>query len=139
MNWVEQLSHALRRRARGPYVSCWSFVVGVMDELHGIALPLPRALPTDLAFNRPMEATRAVVRMLRRYPHTKVDGEIEPGDLVLVRVTKGVGHALIAGPTPNTLWHCDVGGVWYTGVGPWKSRIVRVVRSLCREDWRARL
>lgn len=109
-----------------------------MDELHGFVLPLPRALPRDLAFNKPMQATRAAVELLHRYPHTRIrEGDLESGDLMLVRITKGVGHALIVGPNPKTLWHADVGGIWYTGIGPWKSKIVGVFRAKYREDWKS--
>jgi hypothetical protein len=69
------------------------------------------------------------------------DGSLEPGDWVVTGPAGGgPGHAMVVGPRPNTLWHCNRGpGVCWTGIGLAMNdqAIHRVYRFLDRNRWQA--
>lgn len=99
-------------------------------------LPLVKAIPPDTALHDPKKAVRAVRAIAGRYPNEIIrNGEVEPGDIVIVAVGKGPGHVMIVGPQPNTLWHCmQTAGVVRTGFENF-GRVLRVWRGKDRHLW----
>lgn len=102
----------------GVGVDCVRFVVAIADWLHGFdteALPPPPVLPRQTSLHNASLAW-SVVRWLReRYKPNqtiwKPDDssfpfpELRPGDILCVKTEIHPGHAMIAGPRPNELWH----------------------------------
>lgn len=132
-------------QVKGPQggVDCVRFVCAVLDELYGTKrIPIPE-LPNDVAMHSRDTAFAAMRFLLRAYePHREVvDGILEPGDVLVVAMPGGgPGHAMIAGPDLNTLWHATgrevqragIGFLW-AGYSDWK--LSAVYRVLDRERW----
>lgn len=152
IDWKRELELVLRKWHRTPYVPdgrtprvaacCYGFVVGVLDELHGLTGTPPETVSNQLAMHDATAATRYALKLVERYPseELRLVGYVpEPGDVLFVRVGHGVGHAGIVGVNPLQLWHADLGvGVTYSGVGVWLGRTLRAYRSKERHLWFSR-
>jgi len=103
---------------KGVGVDCVHFVAGVLSELFGLQVPVPRH-PSSLAVHAPREAFRTVKHLCRRFPHQVLRGPVqalEPGDIAVKRIGKGPGHVFIVGTAPYTAWHAvESVGVVQTG------------------------
>jgi cell wall-associated NlpC family hydrolase len=147
-DWRMALSAVLSKWKGTPYVPggstpgvgtcCYGFVAGVLDELHGLVRPLA-FMSSGLGVNNPVAATRAALELVRRYPSVEVQphGYLpEPGDVLMIRVGAGIGHAGIIGVDTREFWHADRGaGVQYSGLGVWRQKVVRIYRSSERNRW----
>lgn len=104
-------------------VDCVRFVVAVSDWLHGFRtedMPPVPVRPPQTSLHNPEEAWAVVRWLLRRYPmHETIwsgemegDPSFEPGDILCVRTEENPGHAMIAGPESNVLWHANNSRRW---------------------------
>jgi len=126
-------------QVQGVGVDCVRFVCAVLDEMYGFRRELPRNLPADRALHDPEGAKAAMRQLLRLYPSTEIapDQAVEPGDiLVMAPSGGGPGHAMIAGPDPNELWHVEPSaGVCYTGHGLMDMTLHAIYRPHGKESW----
>jgi len=127
-------------QCKGAGVDCVRFVCGVLDELYGVTTPI-ETLPPDTAMHNARGAVGVMHKIKVLYkPNMAVrDGTISPGDVVVMGPRDGgPGHALIAGPSRNTLWHSTGLGVQVTGLGfadGIHNKIYRVFRCGDRDLW----
>lgn len=116
--WLNTPYHA-GQRARGIGVDCVQLVVAFLDKWYG------RDLQTDIPILSPdagwrsarlgLQTSRAV---LRKFPGLRRvrDGTIKPGDVLMVKGEKSpdaadrLGHAMVAGDCPQTIYHAQLGG-----------------------------
>lgn len=145
-SWQTRLDSVLRSWSGTPWmkgqcckgrgVDCWFFVVGVLDELYRITPPLPPRLPLDTAINNRPGAVAAIKSLTDRYPTSKAVGDVEPGDVVIVRnpATRWgtLQHAMIVGLN-SQFWHAGTGGVGFTSLVGWS--VERIFRPLNKETW----
>jgi hypothetical protein len=103
---------------KGVGVDCVRFVCEVIRELEGQEeIPLVN-IPADASLHNRAGAMAAFHQIISAYqPATRVS-TLQPGDvLVIGPANGGPGHAMIAGPIKNTLWHSCSMGVQMTGIG----------------------
>jgi cell wall-associated NlpC family hydrolase len=128
-------AYAPGQRRRGVAVDCANFVVACLAELYGPALPPPPTL-IPVGVNRWELGMAAVMRQI---PHTRLrdrSAAPEPGDVVFARNGANVGHVLIAGGVPASLWHAAPGsGVVRTGWGVIVHQVDRIYRPENKELW----
>ena len=97
-------------------VDCVRFVVAIVDWLHGFqteCMPDVPVLPPQTSTHQPTLAWSVVRWLLQRYPQhetvwtpeSDMFPVIEPGDIFCIRTEENPGHAMIAGPKRNVLWH----------------------------------
>jgi cell wall-associated NlpC family hydrolase len=149
--WQAALDRVLRSWAGTPWragqcckgshggVDCFFFLVGVLDELHGITAPRPPRLPQDTSINNRPLATAALKRGLARYPCTTLSEEaiLQPGDVAIVRKPSvhpdTLQHGMIVG-ADRQLWHSCTQGVCFTSMAGWVRR--EAYRLTDREKWK---
>jgi cell wall-associated NlpC family hydrolase len=129
------------QQCRGKGVDCVRFVVAVLDELHGAALPPVQRLPQDAALHDRAGMMAVAHGIRQRYPHEVIEPRaerIEPGDVVVFRVgaQSGPGHVAIAGSEGDReLWHaCRGTGVARTSAAA-SSGILWIWRPTRKESW----
>lgn len=127
------------QQCKGYGVDCVRFVCAVLDELEGKSRGF-KTLPPDAALHAP-EVARLVMRRIMRtfWPWDSVlDGTAEPGDVLVAGPRHGgPGHAIIVGPTRNTLWEATYPRVRQTGWGLQGSihnKLFRVLRMRNRSE-----
>ncbi len=103
---------------RGVGVDCVRFVVAIADFIHGYdteALPAVPELPPQASLHSETLAWKVVRWLQRRYPTKTIWSceknandipDVTPGCILCVKNQVHPGHALIAGPRKNVLWHC---------------------------------
>lgn len=102
------------QQCKGVAVDCVRFVSAVLDEMLCITTPMER-LPQDASFHNKALVMRGMRRFFRRYPSVKVEGSVQPGDVLIMGPKNGgPGHAAIVGPTGY--WHCFQNGVIMAGL-----------------------
>jgi len=110
----EGTRHRDGQQCKGVAVDCVRFVTGVLDELYGIKTEIAR-LPQDASFHSKETCFAALRVFLKNYPHEDVEGDLQPGDIVVTGPRGGgPGHAIIVGK--KYLWHCDSQSVVRTGL-----------------------
>lgn len=107
--------YASGQRVKRVGVDCVRFVCGVLDNMSGTRTEF-RSLPCDAHLHVPEKAKRAMLQIIRRYPHTRVENltSVEPGDILVVGTQQAPGHAMIVGTRPNQIWHQDGTTVCWT-------------------------
>lgn len=126
--------------AKGQGVDCVRFVCAVLDELHGTRTPLS-TLPPDASLHdaRGSAAALRTIRALFPEHETVRSGPLQPGDVLVTGPSDGgPGHAMIAGPLRNSLWHSTGRGVQRTGLryaGLTHNRLFRIYRHRNKLEW----
>lgn len=127
------------QQLKGVGVDCVRFVVGVMDELHGVNLPAIPRLPQDMSLHDRAGAMRVARAIEERYPHLVVgDGRLEPGDVLVRKIGAGggPGHVMIMGVRPGEVWHATSGvGVVRASMAFPTDSLLHVWRPTEREHW----
>lgn len=125
----------------GGGVDCVRFVVGVLDELHGLTLPPVARLPQDASLHDRAGMMAAAHAIRLRYPHEVIDSKaalVEAGDVVVMRVGQagGPGHVAIAGTGGGReLWHaCNGAGVIRTSLAA-VTGVLWIWRPTRKESW----
>jgi len=102
------------QQCRGVAVDCVRFVSAVLDEMLCKDTVMER-LPQDASFHNAPLVRQGFRRFLKRYPCTKVEGNIQPGDVLIMGPRNGgPGHAAIVGL--KGYWHCFHTGVTMAGL-----------------------
>lgn len=110
----EGTPHREGQQCRGEAVDCVRFVSAVLDELYGIRTEIAR-LPQDASFHSKETCYSAFRTFMQGYPHDKVEGALQPGDILVTGPRGGgPGHAIVVGK--RHLWHCDSRSVVRTGL-----------------------
>lgn len=120
---------------------CIGFISGVIDELYGLHTVEQR--PASSFSRNDSEANVELMKFCRdAWPNFKLEAiegfyNVGPGDIVVVRNGKGIGHIFIVGPQKNTLWHCVQGdGVCPTGIGSANNeQVYGAFKLLDKEKW----
>lgn len=131
------------QRVRGAGVDCVQFVTAVLDELHRNEKPtfVPRLRP-DSAIHDARQGG-PTIKALRQGFASQVVREtvVEPGDVLVVRAIprsrgpRRMGHVLITGSVPNTLYHAMTGsGVTRTSIEG-LDEILRIYRDKNKQRW----
>lgn len=90
---------------RGAQATCWTFPVALFSALEGRDVePVPE-VPAQAILHDPRAIWEACRHFLRTFPECRRRecNTIMSGDVL---VTDRY-HVLVAGPQPNTVWHCD--------------------------------
>lgn len=97
---------------KGQGADCIQFVNGVLNELYGRDVVLPR-LPATAAYHSESAANPVLKALMKGFPYDRVD-EVEPGDIIVSQsaaVRTLPHHVLIASANPLVYFHC------FDGVG----------------------
>lgn len=113
------------QRCRGVLADCVGFVFGAIDDVDGRPRAQSPSMPADTALHDAASSAEAMRALRDLYePVEVVTGrDVQPFDILVVGPSGGgPGHAILVGPTRNTLWHCTPGaGVhqagWALGTG----------------------
>jgi len=135
LSW-EDTPYCAGQQCRGVAVDCVRFVSAVLDEMLCMSNKMER-LPQDASFHNPQLVKRGFRKFLKRYPSVKVEGAVQPGDVLIMGPKNGgPGHAAIVGL--RGYWHCfhtgvTMGGLEMSGGGVYSFKEAR--RGIDRHLW----
>lgn len=134
------------QQCRGAGVDCTHLVAAVLDALLGcaVATVLPRAPQDSMLHGMASEVAAGALRAVSRV-HTlepvepDADGllQVEPGDVLVCRVTpgSGPGHAMIVGGVRRMAYHAHIRHGVVEQAMPAPADLFHVWRSAHRDRW----
>jgi cell wall-associated NlpC family hydrolase len=132
----EGTPHRNGQQVKGLAVDCVRFVSAVADELYGKTTEIVR-LPQDASFHSKETCYNAFKSFMKNYPHDRVEGNLQPGDIIITGPRGGgPGHAIFTGV--KYLWHCDTRAVVRTGTFLTSAGVyfpIAILRGRNRERW----